>query len=57
MEEKGNEYKVLVRKSQGKKPFGRPRHRWDNTTTDLREIEREGMYAIHLPASSAAPTA
>jgi hypothetical protein len=29
-------YKVSVRKSEGKKPLGRPRRRWeDNTKMDL----------------------
>jgi hypothetical protein len=31
-------YKVLVGKPDGKKPFGRPRHRWkDGIRMDLRE--------------------
>jgi len=24
------EYRVLVRKPEGKRPLGRPRHRWEN---------------------------
>jgi hypothetical protein len=36
-------YRVFVRKPEGKKPLGRPRHRWkDNTNMDLKEIEWEG---------------
>jgi hypothetical protein len=32
-------YKVLVGKSEGKRPLGRPRHRWeDGIRMDLREI-------------------
>jgi hypothetical protein len=32
-------YKVLVGKPEGKKPLGRPRHRWeDGIKMDLREI-------------------
>jgi hypothetical protein len=32
-------YKVLVGKSEGKRPFGRPRCRWeDGIRMDLREI-------------------
>jgi len=32
-------YRVLVGKSDGKKPLGRPRHRWeDNITMDLQEV-------------------
>jgi hypothetical protein len=26
----GNEYKILVRKSEGKRPLGRPRRRWED---------------------------
>jgi hypothetical protein len=36
--EKRNAYGVLVGKPEGKKPLGRPRHRWeDNTESVLRE--------------------
>jgi hypothetical protein len=36
-------YKVLVGKPVGKKPRGRPRHRWeDGIRMYLREIGREG---------------
>jgi hypothetical protein len=32
-------YRVLVGKPEGKRPFGRPRHRWENwNRMDLREI-------------------
>jgi hypothetical protein len=32
-------YKVLVRKPEGRRPLGRPRHRWeDGIRMDLREI-------------------
>jgi hypothetical protein len=34
-----NAYNILVRKSEQKKPSGRPRHRWeDNIKMDLREM-------------------
>jgi hypothetical protein len=34
------EFKVLVRKREGKRPFGIPRRIWkDNIKTDLQEIE------------------
>jgi hypothetical protein len=34
-----NVYKVLVGKPEGKRPLGRPRHRWeDGIGTDFREI-------------------
>ena len=33
-------YRVLVRKPEGKRPLGRPRHRWEdnNNKMDLREV-------------------
>jgi hypothetical protein len=32
-------YRVLVGRPGGKRPLGRPRHRWeDNNETDLREL-------------------
>ena len=34
-------HKVLVGKPEGKRPFGRPRCRWeDNIQMDLQEVER-----------------
>jgi hypothetical protein len=34
-----NAYKILVIKSEGKKPNGRPRHRWlDNMKMDVKEM-------------------
>jgi len=40
---------MLVKKTEGKKPLGRPRHRWeDNIRMDVREIGWEGMNWIHL---------
>jgi hypothetical protein len=40
--EKGNAYRLLVRKPQGKRPLGRPRYRWvDNIKMDLRAIRME----------------
>ena len=34
-----NAYRVLVGKPEGKRPLGRPRHRWeDNIKMDLREV-------------------
>jgi hypothetical protein len=38
MGEKTNVYRLLVGKSDGKRPLGRPRHRWiDNIKMDLLE--------------------
>jgi hypothetical protein len=36
-------YRVLVGKSEGERPLGRPRHRWeDNIKMDLREAGIDG---------------
>jgi hypothetical protein len=44
MGEKGNAYRILVGKPEGKRPLGRPRCRWvDNIKMDLREIRRGGI--------------
>ena len=37
-------YRVLVGKPEGKRPLGRPRHRWENNIKmDLQEVECGGM--------------
>jgi len=42
-------YKILVRKPEGKRPLGRPRHRWeDNIKMYLKEIGYEGVNWIHV---------
>jgi len=43
-------YKILVRKPEEKRPFGRPSHRWvDNIRMDLREIGWEpGQRNLHF---------
>jgi hypothetical protein len=36
-------YRVLVERHEGKRPLGRPRHRWeDNIKLDLRETGIDG---------------
>jgi hypothetical protein len=50
MGEKKNEYKILVRKPEGKRPLGRPRRRWeDNIRIDLIEIGWGDVDSIDLP--------
>jgi hypothetical protein len=49
MGEKRNAYWILVGKPEGKRPLGRPRHRWvDNIRMDLGEIGWGGMDWTHL---------
>jgi hypothetical protein len=43
-----NAYKISVGKPEGKRPLGRPRHRWkDNIRMHLREIGWEVVGLIH----------
>ena len=52
MEQSRNAYRVLVGKPEGKRPLGRPRHRWeDHLKMDLKEMELDG------PCSSSGPLA
>jgi hypothetical protein len=49
MGEKMNAYRILVRKPQDKKQFGRPRRRWvENNKMELREIGWDGMEWIDV---------
>jgi len=42
-------YRVLVRRPEGKRPLGRPRHRWENNIEmDLREMGIDGTNWIWL---------
>jgi len=42
-------YRVLVGKTEGRRPLGRPRRRWeDNIKMDLQEVECGGMDWIDL---------
>ena len=42
-------YRILVGKSEEKRPLGRRRHRWkDNIKMDLHEVECGGMDYIEL---------
>jgi hypothetical protein len=42
-------YRVLVGKTEGKRPLGRPRHRWEDVIKmDLREIGWGHVEWIHL---------
>jgi hypothetical protein len=51
---KGNVYRILVRKPEGKRPLRRPRRRWmDNIKMDLyREIGWDDMDWIDLAQDS-----
>ena len=49
MEERRGVYRNLVRRSEGKRPRGRPRLRWDdNIKMDLQEVGCGGMNWIEL---------
>jgi len=49
MGERRGVYRVLLWKPEGKKPFGKPRLRWeDNIKIDLQEVECGGMDWIEL---------
>jgi hypothetical protein len=40
MGERRGAYEVLAGKPEGKRPLGKPRHRWDdNIKVDLKEVE------------------
>jgi hypothetical protein len=48
MGEKRDAYRILVGRPEGRRPLGRPRHRWDdNIKIDLQEVEW-GMDWIEL---------
>jgi hypothetical protein len=47
--EKSNAYRILVRKPEGKRPLGRPSHRWvDNIKMDHRETGWDSIDWIDL---------
>jgi hypothetical protein len=49
MGENRNAYRIFVGKPEGKRPLGRPTHRWvDNIKIDLREIGWDGRDWIEL---------
>jgi hypothetical protein len=55
MGEARNVYRVLVGKPEGKRPLGRPRHRWeDGIKMDLEEIGW-GVCGVDSPGSGEGP--
>ena len=49
MWERRDVYRVLVGKTEGKRPLGRPRRRWEgNIKMDLQEVECRGVDWIGL---------
>jgi len=43
-----NAFRVVLGKSEAKKPLGRPRYRWVNTKMNLEETEWEGFDCVLL---------
>jgi len=43
MRERTVVYRFLVGRSEGKRPLGRPKRRWEGNKMDLQEIECGGM--------------
>ena len=41
-------YRVIVGKSEGKRPLGRPRRRWEDISIDLQDVGCGGMDWIEL---------
>ena len=48
MAERRGVYRVLVGKHEGKRPLGRPRHRWEDIKMDLQEAGFGDMDWIEL---------
>jgi hypothetical protein len=48
MGEMGDAYKVLVKKCEGIRPFGRPRHRWEDNIKIELKMGFEDVDCIHL---------
>jgi hypothetical protein len=47
--EKRNAYRILIGRPEGKRPLGRPRHRWvDNIIMELGEMEWVGVDWIDM---------
>jgi hypothetical protein len=45
MREQGSSFRVLIGKSEGKRPLGIPRRRWEHVKFDLRELTL-GWYGL-----------
>jgi hypothetical protein len=43
-----NVYKFFVGKPEEKRPFGRPRHRWNDNRLDIKEVGWEAVSWIYL---------
>jgi len=51
MEERRGVFSILVGKPEGKRPLGRPRHRWeDNNKINLQKVGWEG-HELHSSGS------
>jgi hypothetical protein len=46
---RGEVHRILVGRPEGRRPFGRPRHRWeDNIKMDLQEVGWDGVARIDV---------
>jgi hypothetical protein len=43
-----NAYSILGENPEGKRPLGKPKRRWEDTRTDLKEVGWEGVDRMHL---------
>jgi hypothetical protein len=48
MWERRRVFRVLMGKPEGKRPLGRPRHRWEDNEKDIQEVRCGGMDWIKL---------
>jgi hypothetical protein len=52
MEERRNAYNISVGTPEGKRPIGRPRHRWENNIRmDVREIMWTDIIGLRIGTS------
>jgi hypothetical protein len=48
MGEMTNAHKIFGGNPEGKRPHGRPKHRWEDNIKDIKEVAWEGVDWLHL---------